>query len=277
MSYPCIDKSAGEKLLSAYRDDGIYDANRYVKLQGSGENEVDGVKFRRLHDELRAIFVGPRPKGEAQDAYFEMMACSVVHRALDKLSIAAASDPKFWLWLTFASAGKKMVDLVTDRFKKGEKIPADVNFGITTGAYVYDGLYARLWWRGYRFFDETAQNPYELAERGDIDFWRSHILDQKFSQADCMTKAFIKFILPEHKKSSGWDTPLMRGVAKKLKARYTSCCFESLEEDQCNQILTDLASEVREKQNEDAVEGGEANVKKSGPAKLNKKSAKKRR
>lgn len=279
MAYPCIDKSAAEKLLAAYRDDGIYDALRYVKLEGSGENEVEGVSFSRLHNDLKTIFVGPRPKGESQDAYFEMMACSVVHRALDKLSVAAASDPKFWLWLTFASAGKKMLELVDLRFKKGDKIPAEVNFGITTRAYVYDGLYARLWWRGYRFFDETAANPYELAERGDIDFWRSHILRQTFSQADCMAKAFIKFILPQHGKSSGWDIPLMRRIAKKLKARYTSCCFEALDEEQCNQILLDLATEVTLEQNEHGadIENAATPSPRSARKSKNGKSAKKRR
>lgn len=279
MSYPCLDKSAAEKLLAAYRDNGIYDALRYVKLEGSGENEVEGVSFSRLHNDLKTIFVGPRPKGESEDAYFEMMACSVVHRTLNKISIAAATDPKFWMWVTFASAGKKMVDLVDQRFKKGERIPAEVNFGITTRPYVYDGLYARLWWRAYRFFDRSAANPYELAERGDIDFWRSHILKQTFSQADCMAKAFIKFILPEHKRSSGWDVPLMRSVAKKLKARYTSCCYESLDEEQCKQILVELAAEVRQEQSNDIVAKQDAapKVPKSAKRDSNDESSKKRR
>jgi hypothetical protein len=246
MSYPSIDKTPAETLLSAYRTNGIYDAAKYVRSQGSGESEIEGVNFTRLHNDLKNILVGPLPKGEKQDAYFEMMACSVMHRSLGKLSVVAASDPRFWMWLTFASYGKKMVELVDLRIKKGDSIPAEVNFGITTRANVYEALYARLWWRGYRFFDSSADNPYELAERGDIDFWRSHILRQNFSRADAMTRAFVKFILPDHKRSSGLDTDLMRGVAKKLKARYTSCCFEALDEEQCRQILIELATEVRD-------------------------------
>jgi hypothetical protein len=246
MSYPSIDKTAAETLLSAYRTNGIYDALRYVRSQGSGENEIEGVNFTRLHNDLKNILVGPLPKGEKQDAYFEMMACSVMHRSLGKLSVVAASDPRFWMWLTFASLGTKMVELVDLRIKKGDSIPSEVNFGITTRANVYEALYARLWWRGYRFFDPSAENPYELAERGDIDFWRSHILRQNFSRADAMTRAFVKFILPDHKRSSGLDTDLMRGVAKKLKARYTSCCFEALDEEQCRHILLELAGEVRD-------------------------------
>lgn len=260
MSYPSIDKSAAETLLSAYRTNGIYDAVKYVRSQGSGENEVEGVNFTRLHNDLKNILVGPLPKGEKQDAYFEMMACSVMHRSLGKLSVLAASDPKFWMWLTFASCGKKMVELVDLRIKKGDSIPAEVNFGITTRANVYEALYARLWWRGYRFFDPSADNPYELAERGDIDFWRSHILRQNFSRADAMTRAFVKFILPDHKRSSGLDTDLMRGVAKKLKARYTSCCFEALDEEQCRQILIELAAEVRDEAEASEVKSADEDV-----------------
>jgi hypothetical protein len=273
MSYPSIDKTAAEALLSAYRTNGIYDAVKYVRSQGSGENEVDGVNFTRLHNDLKNLLVGPLPKGEKQDAYFEMMACSVVHRALGTLSAVAASDPRFWMWLTFASCGKKMVELVDLRIKKGDSIPADVNFGITTRANVYEALYARLWWRGYRFFDPSADNPYELAERGDIDFWRSHILRQNFSRADAMTRAFVKFILPEHGRSSGLDTDLMRGVAPKLKARYTSCCFESLDQEQCRQILIELATEVRDEATASEIDSAEEDTEVKG-TKNRKKSAK---
>jgi hypothetical protein len=250
MSYPIIDKTSAEILLKAHREGGIYDAPRYAKIKGIGENDIDGIDFSKLHIELKKIFVGPRPKGVAQDAYFEMMGCSLVHKTLSDISTLTATDPGFWMWVTFASCGNKLVEFVDARMKKGEQLPAEDNFGITTRANVFEGLYARLWWRGFRFLDDKAPNPYDLAERGDVDFWRSHIIRQKYSYSDSMSKAFIRFIFPEHKQTSSNNILLMRKIASKLKARHASCAYESLTEDKCTEILVAIAEEAGDELNQ---------------------------
>jgi hypothetical protein len=256
MSYPIISKEDGTKLLSAHRNKAdAYLPARYSANEGQGDSEVAGVNFTQLHKELKQLLVGPVPKGEKRDAFFEMKACSVVHQSLAGLSAAAASDPRFWIWLTFAVCNREFLHLVELRMpSKGGNPPAEANYGITSRANIHEGLYARLWWRGYRFFDSRQTNPYELAERGDIDFWRSHIIRQSFSYSDSMAHAFIRFMLPQHGVASGLDTAYVRAVAKKLKARHASCVFEALTEDECLSILQDIAASVVDVSDSDGEE-----------------------
>lgn len=224
-----------------------FDATSAIKVEGAGALETDGIDFCKIAYALHKLIDGKPPKSasRAPDAWFEMKAVQILHKPLAKLSMQAATDPKFWTWLTFSGCGTDFMEIVLKRFpgKKGNK-PKKVNFGITTQANVFEGLYARIWWRGYRFYDPSAANPYDLAERGYVDLWRSHIIRERYSYGENMARAFIKFMYPKHGTVSGHDVTMMRAIPPRLKARHTSCCFESLSEEDCQKIIQELADEV---------------------------------
>lgn len=260
MSYHIIDLKPAADCLAKFLAGEVYDPQPYVTTTGiPGTLETDGINFCALADDLQRLLAAKPPKHASRSpgAWFDLQAVSKVHKALKSLSPAAASDPRFWAWLTFAGCGKKYADIVAERFKgtKEEK-----NFGITTQADVFEGLFAHIWWRGYRFYDPKASNPYDLAERGYVDLWRSHILREAYSYGPNMAKAFIKFMYPKHGEVSGHHAGYMRALPPKLKARHTSCYFEALSEEDCRKIIDELAAEAKaegfpEKKNESKQKG----------------------
>jgi len=247
MAYPTINLTLANDFLEKFIAAKSFDPTSAVKVDGAGVSEIDGIDFCKIAASLKKLIDEKPPKhaSRAADAWFEMKAVQILHKPLAKLSLQAATDPKFWIWLTFAGCGTEFMEIVMKRFpgKKG-KMPEKVNFGITTQANVFEGLYARVWWRGYRFYDSTAANPYDLAERGYIDIWRSHIIRERYSYGEHMAQAFLKYMYPAHGFVSGHDVTMMRKIPPKLKARHTSCCFESLSEEQCKNIIQEIADEV---------------------------------
>jgi hypothetical protein len=247
MAYPTLNLTAATSFLDSYIAGEKFEATSAVKVDGVGALETDGIDFCKIADALHKLIDEGPPKSasRAPDAWFEMKAVKILHKPLAKISLQAGSDPKFWVWLTFAACGNRFLELISKRFpgKKGKK-PEKVNFGITTQANVFEGLFARIWWRGYRFYDAAAKNPYELAERGYVDLWRSHIIRERYSYGENMARAFIKFMYPTHGVVSGHHVGLMRALPPKLKARHTSCCFESLSEEECTKIIQELAAEA---------------------------------
>lgn len=248
MAYPTINLMSATDFLGSFIAGEKFDATSSIKVEGVGTFETEAIDFCKIAEALHKLIDEGPPKSASRapaPAWFEMKAIKILHKPLAKLSLQAASDPKFWAWLTFVSCGTRFVELVMKRFpgKKGAK-PEKVNFGISTQANVFEGLCARIWWRGYRFYDDAAKNPYELAERGYVDLWRSHIIRERYSYAENMARAFIKFMYPTHGVVSGHHLGLMRALPPKLKARHTSCCFESLSEEECTEIIEELAAEA---------------------------------
>lgn len=249
MSYLIIDLEPARKFLNSFLAGETYDAQPHViKLGNEAIVETDHCNISGLADDLVRLLKEKPPKSAARSkgAWFDMNAVSKIHGTLRNLSAEAASDPRFWAWLTFAGSGKKFAEIVAERFsvKAGEEAK-EKNFGITTQADVFEGLFAHIWWRGYRFYDPTASNPYKLAERGYVDLWRSHVLREAYSYGPNMAKAFIKFMYPRHGEVSGHHAGYMRALPPKLKARHTSCCFEALSEEECRNIIDELAAEAK--------------------------------
>jgi hypothetical protein len=110
---------------------------------------------------------------------------SVVDRTalmfLKEITPYVATDARFWLWLTFAAAGGGFKDLVNNRFSGGSA----ANYGFDN---LPECLFFRLWWRGYKMPEED----YNLAKRGDIDLWRSHLIRVEISYPEVMVHHWKK-------------------------------------------------------------------------------------
>lgn len=165
---------------------------------------VDGTKnadSRGVVSRIAKAFgrVGADTKPMTNDR-FEAAACIVVHQSLPR--DPALADPEFWIWMATGPG----LDLIRRRYPgKGEaQIPDRLNF---TSANARETFLYRLWVRAELAFDPALEYPYELAQYGDIDFWRSHVLRQKLSEVQPILRAFVMLNFPD-----GPDTKRMTSV-----------------------------------------------------------------
>lgn len=145
---------------------------------------------------------------------FEARAAELMHRGLTESP--ALADPEFWIWCS-VSAGAKLIarryplksdglspesmgtrgeedDEMGGRKKVISWIPDKANF---FSASARETLFYRLWIRGRLGFVEGADDPYELARCGDVDFWRSHIFRQMSLESAALRVEFIRFQFPD--------------------------------------------------------------------------------
>jgi hypothetical protein len=205
------------------------------QIIGGGPYVLDGVDLQALHRDLKTLW--SRCKGSNKSAIFEAEGSAIVHSAMPNLPAYVATDAEFWMWLTFVPCDGKFAELVVQRFGKGAK---SVNFSLGP---LPESLYFRLWWRGSRGRDDN----YDIAKRGDIDLWRSHIIRIESPMSDMMLKAFVKTIMPEpNQVKVPLKQTIIRALAIKITARHASCAYETLSEDQCLSLVNSLLQEVVE-------------------------------
>lgn len=247
MSYrfPSLDTEQAKASLEALRAGEQSNPAAHVKQSGEGELYEPGdlqelaTKLNGLWDEI---------EGAAANAKFEALAAPILHEALE-LPEFVAGHREFWAWFTFVAADGRFVQVVEKRFDRAAGdakglMAQDVNFGITSKAEVYEGLFARLWWRAHRFYDPAADDPYDIARRGYIDLWRSHILRQDYGASRTMAKALIEYLFPEPGQISGHDKILVRELPKLVRAQNAVMALELLSLDQCRELLDELAAMI---------------------------------
>lgn len=244
MKFPILSIEAARECLEKKRRDVAWSATPYVKYIGSGDDfdQSGASKLLEKLNQLRSQLPDPLPKTRGKD--FESPACALVHNNL-ALDVVAASSREFWLWLTFAAEGGRFVEIVDWRFSAGNQID-DVNYGITTRAGTWEGLFARLWLRGNIGYDPEGSDPYELARRGDIDIWRSHIIRQEYGRCANVARALVKYQYP----SSEDDTATLkvaelRELAKRLRMIDASTSYEVLDEDRINSLIGECVAAIR--------------------------------
>lgn len=232
-SYPILKREKADDLFVRLSQGQKTAVIAEEQIVGDGPDVLDGVDLQGLHRELKNLW--SRCKGSNKSAIFEAEGSAIVHSAMPHLPAYVATDPEFWMWLTFIPCDGKFADLVVQRFGKAAK---SVNFSLGP---LPESLYFRLWWRGSRGSD----NNYDIAKRGDIDLWRSHIIRIESPMSDMMLKAFIKTIMPEpNQVKVPLKQTIIRALAVKVTARHASCAYETLSEDQCLALVNSLLQEV---------------------------------
>jgi hypothetical protein len=234
-SYPILKREKADdlyvRLSQGHKTAGIADE----QVIGDGPYVLDGVDLQALYQALKHLW--SRCKGSNKSAIFEAEGSTLVHSAMPNLPAYVATDPEFWMWLTFIPCDGKFADLVVQRFGKDAK---SVNFSL---GGLPESLYFRLWWRGSRGRDDN----YDIAKRGDMDLWRSHIIRIESFNSDMMLKAFVKTIMPEpNQVKVPLKQTIIRALAPKITARHASCAYETLTEDQCLGLIDSLLREVTE-------------------------------
>jgi hypothetical protein len=239
-SYPVLSRAAANQILSELRNGGARSPLPSYEIEGDGNYVLEDIDLGSLLKKINDLWV----KTKEKQAEFESEACSLFHSRLSNLPILVATDSMFWQWFNFIPEASGFAEFVAKRYSvgKGKGFNAEgVNFGIGDP---FMGLYGRLWYRGFRQYDESLADKYEYSRRGYIDFWDSHIIDQEFSWGDPMCRAFIKHIYPISKQISGHSMALIRELPKKIRARHATCAFETLSEEECLQLLVQLSAEI---------------------------------
>ncbi|MCA0910075.1 hypothetical protein [Qipengyuania gaetbuli] len=218
MSYPALSKADAKRILTAYRNgEELAKLPAFTKQLGSEADwdEIADELFKAL-EEIKSKF--PEPEKGGGYRKFEILAGIAAHRLLP--IHPATADPDFWTWLLMRS----FVPLVLWRY--GETADAK-NFGLG-GAQ--ENFMFRLWLRADIGFDPVA-NSYELAELGDIDFWRSHIFRQSYGDGRSFARALIQFQFPGGSDAKARLTvQQIRDFAKHLKKARSNLAVEVLDE-----------------------------------------------
>lgn len=232
MKYPTMSIAEGKLALEAVRRGEAYEPQvQWISASHESSNEFDSDLLHDLVAELQELRIElGEPRGGPRDyfAKYEGFASGVVHAILD-IPPSVAADHEFWIWLTLGGTQDYMPKLVSWRHGGDSHMhnALDINYGLTTD--LEKGFFSRLWLRGDIGFDEARENPYELSERGDQDFWRSHILRQDFGQVPNIFRAFSLFIYPDtHKRNHVVENKVVREMAKELRRRHATSAYELL-------------------------------------------------
>lgn len=190
------------------------------KSKGGGAQGVLG----RVRDRARRI------EGLSNER-FEAKACVIIHQALPRDE--ALADPAFWIWL----ATRPGLDLVRRRYPPSEKKPIPDRNNFTSGN-ARETFYYRLWMRAELAYDHGRSDPYELAEYGDVDFWRSHVFRQMSTETGPLLAAFIAFQHPNgpdgEKRLSQGD---LRDMVKYMRRAAANIMVETLNEEEAQAFV----------------------------------------
>lgn len=219
MAYPIIRRAdARTYLVSEQKGESIPLPEVGTRPEG---NEVD---WESIAEDLNADLLALAEKhknerGRLREFEFEAAAPEIVHSSLP--SHPALADGEFWTWLALVH----FRDLIKMRYPGSVNVK---NFGV--GSAQENFLY-RQWMRADLVFDEASDEPYRLSRRGKVDFWRSHVFRQRYTNVQQITKALIRFQFPNESESEPrLNTTQIREFAKHLKRARSNLTFELMSE-----------------------------------------------
>ena len=244
MMMPAISIEAARDCLRKHRASQSWTAHHYVRWTGEGDRweEFKATEaLQGLQALVRRIDRDPLPKSMGQE--FEAPASAVLHEKLD-LPAEIAGSRDFWLWLTFGAAEGGFVDLVDWRF--GGTASSDANYGIGTLSSIREGLFARLWWRGFSgrsgYDDEAC---YEYARVGSVDLWRSHFIRPEIGRCREVVEAFLRAKHPTPASAAAMTVDEERALSKRLTVLNATICFELLAPAEIDSIIRKELKEIR--------------------------------
>ena len=254
MRIPTITLEVASEALEKRRDEQPWNGSSFVRWVGEGQDFAE-KKASNLLSEIEAvknlIDKDPLPTNRGKD--FEAPASAVTHRILE-LQPDVATNREFWLWLSFVAVDGRFADIIDWRF--GAKPPIErVNYGLGRKSEIWEGLFARLWLRGRIGFDVNSQDPYDIAKRGGIDIWRSHVIRQEYGRCPSVARALVRYQHPDQDPNSRTLTVKeLRELAKRLRIVDASVSYEVLAEHQINEIIEKNVEIIRARAGDQAIQ-----------------------
>lgn len=231
MRYPTITAADANTYLVARRSGVQMDVDALVKVHGSGA-DLDQSFVATLRERLANLRAG-MPNGLKNDRernLFEGRAARLVHGLLPADS-EILCDPEFWIWLSVVHFS----DLVEWRYGNPEGGTKLANYGI--GSRTENLLY-RLWLRAELVVDESLKDKYQLVDAGQIDFYRSHLFRQGYSNARNFARALLRFQYPGADPTApNLKIVAIRDLVKRLRRLRANLFLEILPEDECRAVI----------------------------------------
>ena len=245
MGFPALSIEIARALVEKWQKGEDWDDARLERVVDS-PFEFDRGSVDKLADDLGALRerCGGKSLPKNKGKVFESDACPMVHQRL-RLSPDCASAPEFWAWLTLVAADGVFADLVDWRFGGYETIKPR-NYGIARPAELFEGLFARLWFRGEMAYEPKAKDHYTLAKRGDIDIWRSHLFRQEFGRCYAVQRALLRYQYPDaNPTNKTLSTTEIRKLVKRLRIANATLSYELLDVETVTEVISTIVRELR--------------------------------
>lgn len=239
MRYPILTTTDASIYFINKRAGTPIELDRLVKTRGEGP-ELPQEFVNDLVADLASIKTRfPEGLKSARSANtFEALAARAIHSGV-KVSVEILADPDFWLWL----AAVHFSDIVEWRYGNPPGGTGAANYGV--GARSENLLY-RLWLRAELVLDEQATDRYHLCDRGQIDFYRSHLFRQDYANARNFARALLRFQYPDRIDVAQpfLKVDQIRELVKRLRRLRSNLFMEILDEIDCRKVIEDEASRV---------------------------------
>ncbi len=236
--YSKLSDESARKLLQLFTENRLTDA-ALQEVASQDENCSPSLEVAQdLANHLHEIWYETKDQGTRAGLMFEQIAAPVVHEKL-KLSPSAAGDPDFWRWLSFSCDGQ-FIEIVQARYPKA--LPHRFEAYLSLGSPSEPGFLRYLWLRANSVYDPKAEAPYALCDRGQSDFWTSHIVRIDYGCIPSMARAFVKFVHPEPD-TQRLNLKEYRALSKELTRRNANTLLELFQDEDAYDFIDSVWSE----------------------------------
>lgn len=225
MRYPIISQENAKKVLDARHQGDDVDCSELIQWKGEGEDfnkdVVDNI-YKLLID-LKEKYPETLKNKDPNGGKFEAEACVLIHENLAGNN-DVYSDLDFWTFLSVV----EFPDIVEWRHGVDGHHANIANYGIGNRT---ENLVYRMWLRAELVALPAAEGKYDLAKRGDIDLWRSHMLRQNYANCRKLARALVRFQYPDaNPQKPTLKIEKIRELAKRLRRIYANVVFSFLDE-----------------------------------------------
>lgn len=239
MRYPVITTTDASAYLLSKRAGSPLDLERLVKTRGES-SELDQAFIGHLLADLaslKAKFGMDGMKSQKNANQFEAEAARAIHERI-QVPAEVLGDPDFWLWMAVVH----FTDIVEWRYGNPTNGTGLANYGIGARS---ENLMYRLWLRADLVLDEKAKDRYHLCQRGQIDFYRSHLFRQGYANARTFARALLRFQYPHGDAAAPHlKVDQIRELVKRLRRLRANLFLEILDEQECQKCIEVEASRM---------------------------------
>lgn len=239
MRYPILTTADATAYLASKRSGAPLDLDPMVKTRGDGPELPQDFVVDLVADmaAIKARFPEGMKSQKNANA-FEAQAARAIHQRVTA-DPAILADADFWLWLAVVH----FWDIVEWRYGNPEGGTGLANYGV--GARTENLLY-RLWLRAELVLDEQASDRYHLCDRGQIDFYRSHLFRQGYANARGFARALLKYQYRDTKDVAQPHLKVgqIRELVKRLRRMRSNLFMEILDEAECHKVIEEEAGRV---------------------------------